>query len=363
MTDDATAGILMQQYPAQWDMDRVFQKAYQGYLLQKGESRQNGLQFDSEFSETAECATENGISHKIRRVGGYAALAAVTIGVFLFVFRVSSLRPPTDKIPDGNENNSIATTEFAPDETTDTAEETLPQTTALSEDDPALTTALTSETTASGEERPTETTSSTVGTETSVVGIVIESTLPQTVETVIPGNTETSAAATETTTTESTQETTTTTETTALPKGYFEVQGPSNPGEFFTVRYNRESNTPVEEHNHSFAAEGFWITDEQVWNPGYDYRSVVYKLEDAAGQHYMVRQCRYDYFMPSFNPEYYPLTKSYTIGGRTVFLVYQEDPDSVCSLMWDDGCHVCEINSQYKDLANMELLVLSQTTY
>lgn len=34
-TDAVTAQNIMEQYPAQWDMDRVFRKTYQKYLAAK----------------------------------------------------------------------------------------------------------------------------------------------------------------------------------------------------------------------------------------------------------------------------------------------------------------------------------------
>lgn len=354
-TDDAAAGVIMQQYPPQWDMERVFQKAYQGYLAQKKEQLQMEMPFSSELTETVEYTTESRISRSIRRAGGYAGLAAAMIGVFLFVFKGASMRPPVDQIPD--ETIPPTTTASETEITTSTTEETIYETTAVSAFIPANTTAP--ETTASG----TESTTVVTSTETAKMQTEAIVTASPASGTAMSCTTETSVTTTEMPT-ESTQATTTTETTTTvppvIPQGHFEVSEQS--GSFFQITYVREDASAVEEHTHSFAAEGFTLTNTSVRNPDYDYRSVIYNLEDAAGQSYMVLEYRYAYFMPSFNPESYPLTKSYTIGGKTVFLVYQEDPESLCHLMWDDGCHVCHITSQYKDLANMELLVLNQIT-
>lgn len=38
MADMSTAQKIMQHYPPQWDMERIFQKAYKRHLIQKLES-------------------------------------------------------------------------------------------------------------------------------------------------------------------------------------------------------------------------------------------------------------------------------------------------------------------------------------
>ena len=48
--------------------------------------------------------------------------------------------------------------------------------------------------------------------------------------------------------------------------------------------------------------------------------------------------------------------------GKPVIIIYEENDESVCTLLWDDGCHICLMNSQYKDLAKMELLMQGQIT-
>ncbi len=350
-TDNATAGVIMQQCPPQWDMDRVFRKAYQGYLAQKQESVQTEMPFCSELTETVEYTTEHRISHRIRRIGGYAGLAAAMLGVFLLVAKVSSLRTPVDNIP--GETDHTTTADSA--ETTHAAETTFPETTVVSGQLMTMTTSAPTETT-TAEPHSTETSTQTAGAGTETAVHVTE---PAASGMAVPDTTGTSVTTTEMTT-ESTQETTTETTTAppVIPQGQFVVGEQS--GSLYQVTYVRENAVPVEEHEHSFAADGFTITGVMEQNPDYDFRSVIYNLEDAAGQHYMVQQFRYDYFMTSFNPEYYPLTRSYTIGGKSVFLIYQDDPEAVCNLMWDDGCHICMMTSQYKDLAQMELLAQGQ---
>lgn len=349
-TDNATAQAIMQHFPPQWDMDRVFQKAYRGYLAQKNEQLQTGIPFCSELTETVEYTTEHRIPHRIRRVGGYAGLAAAMLGVFLLVAKVSSLRAPIDHIPGETDHTSTADSA----ETTHAVETTFPETTAVSGQLLTTTSAAAETTTAELHSTETSTQTTAAGTETAV-----HITEPAASGMAVPDTTGTSVTTTEMTT-ESTQETTTETTTAppVIPQGQFMVDEQS--GSLYQVTYVRENAVPVEEHEHSFAADGFTITGVMEQNPDYDFRSVIYNLEDAAGQHYMVQQFRYDYFMSSFNPEYYPLTKSYTIGGKSVFLIYQDDPEAVCNLMWDDGCHICMMTSQYKDLAQMELLAQCQ---
>lgn len=351
-TDEATAQTIMQQCPAQWDMEKVFRKTYQSYLFQK----QEGAAFAGECTEALPCPNVPRSFRGLWKAGAYTAFAAAFLGLFLFIFRMDGTAPPVDRFPDGIHENDVPRLDIDSQVEETTTYETQPDTIATTD----------TESSSEATEHTTPSVSETA--ETTIIEITppltTEEQIPDPTEVMtVPPVTETEApAVTGTPTPESTapETTTTTTEPPVIPLGHFEVSEQS--GSFSQITYVREDTAPVEEHEHSFAAEGFTLTNTSVQNPDYPFRSVIFNLEDGAGQHYMVQQHRYDYFAHAYNTSIAWQTRSYTIGGRTVFLVYQDDPESVCSLMWDDGCHISVMNSQYKDLANMELLMQGMIT-
>lgn len=342
-TNDATAQAIMQQYPPQWDMERVFRKAYQGYLAQEEETLQRAVPFSSEVTETVEYTPENHLSGRIRRFSGYAGIAAAMVGVFLLIAGTNSPHTPVDQIPDETDLTTA----------TETTAEAVPETTFESTGEsafvPVFTEGFTAETTASTME---STDTETISTQTEAIMTEIPAS-----GTAGSDTTETAAATTTETTSASTTETTPATQS----HGQFIIEDPTNAAASYTIRYARESDVPVEKHEHTFEADGFTLTQRTEYNEEYDFHSTYYSLQDGNGQNYAVNQFQYDYFSTTCNPDSGELMKQYTIGGKFVILLYQEDPGALCRLIWDDGCHVCVMYSQYKDLANMELLLQSQT--
>ncbi len=347
-TNDAAAQAIMQQYPPQWDMERVFQKAYQGYLAQKNDSLQATVPFSSEVTEMVEYTPENSLSSRIRRFSGYAGIAAAMVGVFLLIAKTNSLHTPIDQIPDVT--NPSTTTETTAEAMQETTYESIGQSGFI----PVFTEGSAEETTASTME---STAMETLPTQTAA--IVTESPVSGTAA---PDSTETAMTTTTETTTESTTGTTTTETTpTTESHGKFIIEDPTDASSSYTIRYARESDVPVEKHEHSFAADGFTLTKQTEYNEEYEFHSTYYSLEDENGQKYAINQFQYDYFSSTYNPDSGELMKQYMIGDKSAILIYQEDPNALCFLIWDDGCHVCMMYSQYKDLANMELLLQSQT--
>ncbi len=337
-TDDATAEAIMQAYPAQWDMDRVFRKAYQGYLAQKKEI----TPVYSELKETVEYTAENRTARSLRRIGGYAGLAAAMIGAFLMIFHSSVLHRPEGRLP---EETSILTV---------TQPETEDTTTESSTASASAEASCAPETTAD----EASTTETAQVTETDVS----ETELPVS-EIVMPVGTEPPAA--ETTTTEPVQETTTEATATIPPEhlqGHFVFNGID--GVTLQISFVRESTEPIVPKRHSFAAEGFTVTDMQEKDPDEVSHYILYDVESEAGQQYQVQQFSNLRVVYVLEPDGDMMTKSYEIDGKPAYLVYQtDDPDADCELMWFDGCHICFVKSPLKNLADMELLVQSQITY
>lgn len=351
-TDETTARNIMEHYPPQWNMDRVFQKSYQKYLAQKKEAPQEESVVVSECTEISDCAGAVRTPRRVWRTGSYFIFAAASVGMFLFLFRVSNTEPPTTRFPDAtNESQADPPENDLQGETTAAVQTEYSGTTFITEvtsspENSAESTSTTAaETIAPASTQPAET-----ELPDQTTAAVIAETVPLTETAAVP---ETSSETTAFTETETTPETTQTTPVTE-PHGYIEV---AESGGSRQLTYARASDVQLQECEHSFEADGFTLTEKVEYNAEYEYRSMHYSLIDENGQQYAINQFRYDYF--SFSSS--DLMREYSIGGKTAYLFYQEDPDALCRLIWDDGCHVCVMYSQYKDLANMELLLQSQT--
>lgn len=354
-TDAATASRLMEQYPPQWNMEKVFQKTYQRYLAETKESMQGAVITDSECMEITECRTQTGTAGRFRRAGGYAVFAAAYIGVFLFILKMGDM-PPTEDLPDTTNESETTFTQTEPDEGTTTAVHS-------TESGTTATTAVSAETTTatSVSESSAETTSTAEPTaETTAAPPPESQAVTEVTSAVTIPLTETTSETTAPPETETTPETTMPVQITE-PNGQFVIDDPTASAPYYTIRYARESSRAVEEHDHSFGAEGFTLTRKVDYNAEYEFRSTYYSFTDEKGQQYAVNQFQYDYFSFNYNPDSGELMKQYTLGGKSVILIYQEDPAALCRLIWDDGCHVCVMYSEYRDLAAMELLMQSQT--
>ncbi len=354
-TDAATAQQIMEQYPAQWDMDKVFRRTYQKYLAAK-----QAQEVADAAAESAVCQKQRTNAQRFWKTGGYAVCAAAYLGIFLFILRTNGQPTEIPEIP--QESSDIPHTDTiteppttAPVQGAHTQPPTAAQTSTETIVNIVETTSQTSTelSDAPTESAETEPTAQTDAPETQTAPAVEVTAVPET--TTAHSESDTTPDTT-TTTTETTPETT----TTAAVLGHFEVDETAPAGQFRNVSYVRAENTPVEERVHGFAAEGFTVTRTEEVNGSHDFRSMNYFIEDTDGQHYMVQQFRYDYFGVSVSPT--RLWRTYEIAGKPVIIIYEENAESVCTMLWDDGCHVCLMNSQYKDLAKMELLMQGHIT-
>lgn len=347
--DDADAGALMEQYPPDWDQERVFRKAYAQYRSMQ-ESGAEGV--DAAVSAT-EPARERPVSRMLL-YGSFAMAAAVCIGVFAGLVHLAKLPPPDDlhkqELTETGTSSTQATTIPTEQTTPQTSVQTSPSTHPNAADPPAFT--VTSVTTVQA------------STTTVTTTVLPESTTLSPETTALPPETE-APVPTEPVTEVQPSETAPPEPEPPQVSGHFEVLEPDASG-MSTLRYVPDMSEPVTELVHTFEAEGFTILSRETFNTQHDYWSVMFQIRDDDGQHYLVQQFRYpsmygmEYHTKQFDANYY-LTKEYDLGGKPAFLLYRDDPDSVCTLIWDDGCHICEMNSQVKDLAKMELLANSQT--
>lgn len=125
------------------------------------------------------------------------------------------------------------------------------------------------------------------------------------------------------------------------------------------IRADDEDPSP-EVHSHSFSAKGFTVEEEKELSPGIHYFKIV---DDNTGQNYIMNTYIYEAFRPSYNPEYvYNLTNT-EINGRAACIIDKgNDPEGVCTLYWNDGCHISTITSQLKDYETMRFIAENLAT-
>ena len=334
-TDEATAHAIMQEHPAQLDTDKLFKTTYQKFISLKNEQQEKEMT-DSEFTEIFECSKEIKATHRFRKVGAYAAFAAACIGFYLFIFRMDGMKPPVDHFPD--ESNSSDVPQLGGDSNTETT-----VTPITSETEPIITTTMLIKVPETQQVQTTPAASEVAQTDS------IETTLPPPTEVQTTDTTETTTAVT--------------TEPPDLSlQGHFVFNGID--GVTMQISFVRESTEPIRPMQHSFAAEGFTVTDMQEKDSDEVYHSILYRVEREDGQEYQVRMFSSLRVVYVLEPVGDMMTKSYEIDGKPSYLVYHaDDPDADCVLMWFDGCHICYVNSPLKNLDDMERLVKSQVAY
>ena len=370
--DPKTSDAIMEQYLPDWDGERLFQKTYAAFREQES----------GEITpEDAQPPVRNRLT-RIVRYGGYGIAAAMYIGLIVGVVRLTQLPPPEIlRVPEEIPTAAVSQTTPAESETAAPQETSEPpeQEPAVHTDAPAQAdepTSAAAEESHAVTDAPAQTdaaeTPATVPAVTpttaapSVTTAGQESPPPpasaQTVtETTAPDNTISPVVTAAPTEPEPTEDEPAPLGNATTPQalGHFEII-PSNGGQLPKFTYVRDTDAPVEEHEHSFAAEGFTVTSEQWMNETQDYRSKMIQIEDSEGQSYLVYVFRYAYFGTQFNPEAHSVCYSYSIDGRPAYVMTDESEGSLCTIYWDDGCHVCAIYSQRKDQAKMELLIRSE---
>ncbi|MDO5148466.1 MAG: hypothetical protein Q4D76_03650 [Oscillospiraceae bacterium] len=134
-----------------------------------------------------------------------------------------------------------------------------------------------------------------------------------------------------------------------------------NNNAFIDLVYVRSDEKVSQTHSHSFSTDGFTVTECKEINAG----ELFYKItEETTGQVYVMNIIPFEFFQStgnfeneyrigSFNPKYeYNLTKL-ELNGRSACIVDYGDPESLCTLYWDEGCHIVTVVSQLKDSETM----------
>ncbi len=348
--DDADAESLMEQYPPDWDQERVFRKAYEQYRSMQ----QSGAEGVDAAVSVTEPARERPVSRMLL-YGSFAMAAAVCVGVFAGLIHLAKLPPPDDLHKQELTETGTVSTQATTLPTEQTTLQTSVQTSTSTHPNAAVPTELT----------VTSVTAVTTSTTTVTATTVLPESTTLPAETTAPPPETGAPAPTEPVIEVQPSEPAPTETEPPQALWHFEVLEPDASG-MSTLRYVPDMREPVTELVHTFEAEGFTILSRETFNTQHDYWSVMFQIRDDDGQHYLVQQFRYpsmygmEYHTRQFDANYYQ-TREYDLGGKPAFLLYRDDPDSVCTLIWDDGCHICEMNSQVKDLAKMELLANSQT--
>ncbi len=137
-----------------------------------------------------------------------------------------------------------------------------------------------------------------------------------------------------------------------------------NNNSFIDLVYVRSNEKVSQIHSHSFSTDGFTVSECKEINNG----ELFYKItEETTGQVYVMNIIPFEFFqgtgdfkneyrIGSFNPKYdYNLTK-FELNGSSACIVDHGDPESLCTLYWDEGCHIVTVVSQLKDSETIKFI-------
>lgn len=355
---------IIQEHPPDWNMDAVYQKAYQKYLKE-------GQDTPANHPEYRECMLVSDVSEKsylfrrIVTIGSIAAMCAVCVGMYL-AFPVRHLpeyqndteTKYTDDIPDEPERN-------IPEYSTDfEKEETKPPGTAsdaaqlpTSQEIPSVTVPefvvlpVTTETGSITEMLPTE-----------ILPPPVEG-MPETEPTEAPSE----ESETETTENPEPSEEPTTEEATVYK--HFEYQMDANVSSSGTV-YDGivyiGADMSAEVHKHAFDVAGFeyigmYVTSEDVENVTIQYED-LYRITITVFPYE-----KFKLLFPETNTDSREQGREYyEIDGKAVMREYNLEDTSgnhYSRMLWDDGCHICYVQAPEKIHWMIENIIREQIDY
>ncbi len=337
--DNVSAEKISENYPVEWNIDKVFEASYRKYIeLKKNTSSEIDLKTAEEGDILEFTETE-----KVRKLSVFriftmnkliaAACAAAVILLIKMTFIPSK---NIDRTPDIIEQNPIASQEK--------------RTTSAKEKDVHISTVLYSNVSSAD-----NTVCTTVSLKTDVLdktasNVEVSETNYDEREYSEPTEAPIESEPvdyTETTNTKPLQTTEPTTETATESCGYFKINAGEYTNEqtniegFDELTYIRSSNAPVEPKTHVVESESFHVISSSE-TPACD----MLNIEDAEnGQIYTLCIFNYEDFRIGFNPELDYELQYLEINGRPA--CYNEnliDEHAPSNLIWDDGCHVCILN-------------------
>lgn len=129
---------------------------------------------------------------------------------------------------------------------------------------------------------------------------------------------------------------------------YIEAEPGSNT--WHMLKYVKSSNIDITKKNHTPKLDGFDIniTRENEYNTNI----TINNLTD--NQTYLMSICPYEYFQMSLNPKFEWIRSYEPINGLPGCMVTNADENNeICTLYWDDRCHVCSLTSSVKNYDTM----------
>ena len=336
--DPSAADRLMDEYPPAADTEAQFRKTYDRYLAQTGEQ-------DAPLRRSP---------LRILRFAAYPVAAAACIALILAIAQNAPLTRPDDLTQQETPSTSVTT---APPETTaplpaaeTAAIETTAPVLATQETDvslPAVTAPAVTQTAPSGTTKnaasatsPTVTTAAPSPANASPTNDAGPAPTQAPTEAATPAPTDPPVEAPGGVT----------------ASGQFTVT-PQPGGETMLLRYELTTDDPVTVTEHRFDVPGFTESGRNVVNVSGNVRATTVSLDDEAGQHYSVQIYPYEAFHMTYLPTYYTTAQEDTANGLPIFLLATDDPEGIAMVFWDDGCQICFVISQEKDLGQMERLV------
>ncbi|MBR7038953.1 MAG: hypothetical protein IKI21_06845 [Oscillospiraceae bacterium] len=379
--DTSAADRLMDEYPPVADTEAQFRKTYDRYLAQTGEQD----------------ASPRRSPLRILRFAAYPVAAAACIALILAIAQNAPLTRPDDLTQQETPSTSVTT---APPETT--APLPAAETAAIATTAPVLATQETDVSLPAVTAAAVTQTAPTVTTKTAAASSTVTSAAPSPANasptndagpTPTQAPTEAAPTATDPAPTQAPTEAappavtdppTTQAPTEAAPPSATDpptTQAPTDPpGDLvfgspnvsengrFTVtpqpgsdtmllRYELTTDDPVTVTEHRFDVPGFTESGRNIVNVSADVRATTVSLDDDAGQHYSVQIYPYEAFHMTYLTSYYTTAQENVANGLPIYLLASDDPEGIAMVFWDDGCQICFVISQVKDLGQMERLV------
>ncbi len=361
--DTSAADRLMDEYPPAADTDAQFRKTYDRYLAQTGEQD----------------ASPRRSPLRILRFAAYPVAAAACIALILAIAQNAPLTRPDDLTQQETPATAATTT---PPETTaplpaaeTAAIETTAPVLATQETDvslPAVTAPAVTQTAPSGTTKnaasatsPTVTTAAPSPANASPTNDAGPAPTQAPTEAAPPAVTDPAPTEAPTEAAPAVTDPAPTDPPTDPPieapggvtaSGQFTVT-PQPGSDTMLLRYELTTDAPADVTEHRFDVPGFTESGRNVVNVSANVRATTVSLDDEAGQHYSVQIYPYEAFHMTYLTSYYTTAQEVAVNGIPIYLLASDDPEGIAMVFWDDGCQICFVISQVKDLGQMERLV------
>jgi len=119
------------------------------------------------------------------------------------------------------------------------------------------------------------------------------------------------------------------------------------------IRADDENPSP-EVKKHSFSGEGFTVEEPQNQSTA-AWFCIIH--DESTGQAFYLNTYTYEAFYAGYDPNFNHELKETEINGHAAALITKgDDPNSLCTLYWNDGCHFAVLMSQLKDYETMRFI-------